>query len=82
MTAEDLKYEIEHKETLLFFTKRIIKNPPTDSVSLAMMAQADRIQAEIDALKSLIGPDVKNKKPKKLRKPNKLSNKNKRKRKK
>jgi len=48
MTREDLEYEIEYKCLLLKFTKKAIKDPPVDQISKDMIAQADRIQDEID----------------------------------
>lgn len=59
---EYLKVEIEHKKSLLFFTKRVIKDPPTDEVSKTMLAQADRIQAQIDELKSQLAELLKQEK--------------------
>lgn len=65
MDKEMLKAEIEHKKLMLHFTKRIILSPPTDEVSKAMLAQAERIQAQLDDLFRQLGRSAKSKKTKK-----------------
>ena len=52
MTKKELEREIEHKRLCIFFTERVISEPPTDSLSQAMLRQAERLKAEKSQLET------------------------------
>lgn len=47
MTKEKIMNEIEFKKYCIFYTERLIKDPPIDSLSQDMIAQADRLKMEL-----------------------------------
>ncbi len=50
MTIEKLKSDIEFKKMCIFYTKRVIKNPPIDEISLTMLSQKLRLESELSQL--------------------------------
>lgn len=52
MTREKLENEIEFKRKCIFYTERVIKNPPTDSLSKDMLNQASRLKEELSQLET------------------------------
>jgi hypothetical protein len=76
MTKEKLLSEIEFKKRCIFYTERLIKDPPDDFVSQIMIEQAKRLKAQLAEFEAELAKFKKedNKKPKKkqiLRKQNK-----------
>jgi hypothetical protein len=68
MTKEKLKNEIEFKKKCIFYTERLINDPPNDSLSQTMLNQAARLKAELSRLETELGKFKDSTKNKKLKK--------------
>jgi ABC-type proline/glycine betaine transport system ATPase subunit len=76
MTKEKLINEIEFKKKCIFYTERLIKDPPNDFISQIMTEQAARLKTQLAELEAELAKfkEENNKKTKKkqtLRKQNK-----------
>ena len=63
LTKSSIKEKIRQRTVTLGLTNRLIKNPPTDSLSIDMSRQAERIRAEIAELNLKLMEFNPNKKP-------------------
>lgn len=51
MDLKYLKSQLKHKEVCIFYTKRMIAEPPTDIISKTMQNQLLRLVVEIEEIK-------------------------------